>query len=1138
VGNTQLELVEGLRSSTGAPIAGRFSPQENKIYLDRARGMNAHTMLHEMVHAAVSATLSNKSSPTTKQLTRLFDEVQGRLSGTYAATDVDEFVSEVMSNPELQSDLARIALTPNIIGRLVEGKPSTDGYTFWDYIKNVIGNAIRRATGRTPIKLGESLTQNVSRLVDDIMAPAPEYRGAPDLAMSTFPGQLKNQILDRIVAANAAGGAKNPTAKQEWINKAGDFLDSGASNMATSLFTKALPLTPLRDIAENYGLAQSAKQLDDAIRRKEGFVVEQRENVEAVMKSLTAWAKEAGADAYATFNALVMDSTLAEVDPTKPRSAYAKNAEKLAEWDKLNPQYMSLSEAGRQGYKDLRDTYKRMFDELLDNLETRIMDVVGEESQERARSVAARLRNEIVSSGRIEPYFPLFREGDFWIEYELDGADKPVKEAFQTDQARKGRLLELQKYPEVSSARATEMNVNKFLPAGAPPSTFIGQVLEVVPESSREEILDLYLKTLPENAIARGFQKRSGFLGAKEDSIYVLQNRGMTLARQLANLKGNTAIDQAIADLQKAVPQADARSTRAVVRDQLIERGQFAKNPPRDGLAKEMNRWAFLYTLGGNVSSAILNLSQIPLIVMPYLGGKYGYSGVRSETGKAYRAFLSSGMNHALEMGLNDANGNPRFVSAKAMPSIDNYYVTDAVGNYVIRDDITVPAEMRAYLEEVAPMVQAADKRGMLNRSLIYDTLGIEEVGPKSTLWERTNAISGGLFHIAERANRQTTLLTSYRLELARLAKDEPGLSQAQREQKAIEDAIYNTELLNGSSMLSTAPQLAQQGVGRVALMYKSFGISMYYLLAKTARAMVDGSVAPEDRKVAMKQLAGIHLSALLLAGVQGMPIYGIASMIWGLFMDDDEVDPDTITRQAIGEGWWKGPVAALSGLDASTRIGLTDLLWRNNPYNRDASPEETIVSILGGPAMSVGLGAWRGAQNLVTAETGDEYSRAIESLLPAALRNPLQVARFTAQGGIKTRRGDPIYDDIGPFELAGKMLGFAPTEYTRRQEESLLGKRIEAEVRDRRQRLYRRNYMAYMNGDFDEMKEIREEIREFNARHPDAAITEDTLDRSIESNLQTNLDRRYNGVIYDELTKEEVMRQINEFRPGFWPFM
>ena len=45
--------------------------------------------------------------------------------------------------------------------------------------------------------------------------------------------------------------------------------------------------------------------------------------------------------------------------------------------------------------------------------------------------------------------------------------------------------------------------------------------------------------------------------------------------------------------------------------------------------------------------------------------------------------------------------------------------------------------------------------------------------------------------------------------------------------------AIFDTQRTNGGTFLETAPSIARENVGRVALMYKNYGLQMYYYYAE-----------------------------------------------------------------------------------------------------------------------------------------------------------------------------------------------------------------------------------------------------------------------------------------------------------------
>lgn len=53
---------------------------------------------------------------------------------------------------------------------------------------------------------------------------------------------------------------------------------------------------------------------------------------------------------------------------------------------------------------------------------------------------------------------------------------------------------------------------------------------------------------------------------------------------------------------------------------------------------------------------------------------------------------------------------------------------------------------------------------------------------------------------------------------------------------KAAENAIYVTELTNSGAIATMAPRFAQRGIGKIAFLFKRYGISMYYMLAKLTK--------------------------------------------------------------------------------------------------------------------------------------------------------------------------------------------------------------------------------------------------------------------------------------------------------------
>jgi hypothetical protein len=319
-------------------------------------------------------------------------------------------------------------------------------------------------------------------------------------------------------------------------------------------------------------------------------------------------------------------------------------------------------------------------------------------------------------------------------------------------------------------------------------------------------------------------------------------------------------------------------------------------------------------------------------------------------------------------------------------------------------------------------------------------------------------------------------------------------------------------------------------------MMYKTYGIQMYYTLLKTARDGIDAHFAgdKEMRNMAAKQLAGVVGSTFVLAGVVGLPFAReIMQLIDLLFFDDEEDDVETVVRKAIGEGAYKGPLTAMLGVDLSSRIGLSGLILQANRFNSDPSPEESLLYYAGGPAWSTISSVIRGIDDMKQGE----IERGFEAMMPSGLRNAYQaVFRFPRDEGILTRRGDPIVDDLSFGELAAKAIGFAPAEYTRTQEMNQQTKRIDRAVNAQRTRLLRQYYVALRMGDSDESRAVLGRIEEFNRRHPSAGISRDSMRRSMRQHMETSA-TMYNGVTLSPNMRRVLSQSRDEWDQGWQLF-
>ena len=528
---------------------------------------------------------------------------------------------------------------------------------------------------------------------------------------------------------------------------------------------------------------------------------------------------------------------------------------------------------------------------------------------------------------------------------------------------------------------------------------------------------------------------------------------------------------------------------------ELLSRARFAregaKNKSIEDVGRRVNQFAFVYTIGFNASSALVNLSQIPLFVMPYLGAKYGYAA----TTKAVKGAGS--------------------ITINAKNSLRDFYDIDLDGNISLKADPKMSDAMRQKLLDLMPLVKVASERGQLvSQSYIAESMGLDEAARATSksaggIMDYISGVSAYMFNHAEKFNRQNTMIAAYNLHIDKLTQGK-GNPTAEQQMEAANEAIYMTQEANGGAYLETGPSLARENIGRVAMMYKSYGLQMYYSMLKQAKRAVDKDLSGAERTEAFKILLGIHGSALFFAGLQGLPLYGALRLLANMFfLDDEEEDFDTLVRKQVGEGWYKGPLVAATGLDTASRTALTGLLIQENKYNPDPSLEETIGFYLGGPALSTANRIKRGIEDL-----GDgQIERGIENLMPTAMSNAMKsLGRYTREGGAFTRRGDPIYEDMTTGELMGVLFGIQPAGYTQASDKNRVLKGIDKAVTAKRSALSKKYYIALRQNDREAASRIMKEMIQFGRRHPEAALNAKSLRRSLNQHMQTSADM-YNGV-------------------------
>jgi len=1218
VGETKLETSKDLKAKDGRAANGLFDPETNTIKLDVDTGLNTHTILHEMTHAVTSAQLAEGKSAAAKQLKKLFNEVKDQLGTAYGSLTVDEFVAEAFGNPTFQRELASITV-PNTFK------------TAWHRFSTIISNILNFLTGRPRIPLagkGTTVDAFTDRLTTALLAPAPSSRFSGELLMAFKEGNAAKKF--RQYGKNVVDAAKE--IDKTTLDRGAERLFTTGKKAAKAVGLQFLNSQSLADVVESVFGVKGAYRIHQLIEEQTGAIDDANKPLDGTAQVIEQWmSTDKGKQEKERFDSLVGESTIEQVDPSKTRSEAeaAYDAEKLAVWEKMQGDWKQLGSEGQGHYERLRDSYKDLFNQIKEALGARFEALEkANPDNEALATVKSEMYKRLFEAATIEPYFPLTRTGDFWLRYTatpigVDGTKGQPEvgvEAFSTESARTERMLELEGMEAEGNVEITDeevfFNLDNMHFDKVAPTSFVSQMLNAlqqanVPKEVQLTIARNFIDAVPESSFLKSLHKREGRRGYNTDAMDAYRQKAYSIARQAANIKITEQLYDALSDVKsdfaakkkefrelgaelaktqdperkrEIEKELKAKGTSAalfapnnekIVIEELSNRIRQATSPDMNWVetaAKTANRIAFLGTIGFSAASTLVNLVQVPMVVLPFLYGKTNYKTAKGAVAAGMRLFGNSGFKHTLPV--YGADGKMERVEVSGMPSIDNFYTTDEKGGLILREDIedvknyyempidkkgnTKSYSKKEFLMLVKPLVQRSAKRGLLSRSLFADTLGYELAGKikdsrfKST-WDKFNLWGALPFHTAERMNRQVTLVATYLNEVSRLnsdpntAKGEGNLTDTALIESAVETALYDTQQTNGGATLATSPRIAQKSLGRVAMMFKTYGFTMYYHQLKMAltalqQAKENGLDDYTIRQARRQVVASLGTTAAL-SGLQGLTILGMFEGLANLFLDDEDEDAETYIRKFLGEPLYSGGLQYLTmfagdvfgaetELDIASRIGLSHLILGNNKYDFNESAKEEFLNILGGPALSYASSIARGANDILF---NGEVQRGVESVLPSAFRNIFKTIRYSDfdEGTARTRRGDPIVDDLNPAQLTAQALGFAPAEYSRAQEINQDIKRIDRSVNQKRTKLMKKYYVARRMGDAAGVREAAEEIREFNKRHrskgPKVVISTDSLVRSMKMHAKSS-SQMYNGVTLSPNIREYSKELAGEY--------
>jgi len=1082
------------------------------------QGINNHTVLHELLHAGTARKLKegialrNQDPKSTdpravlvSKLENLMDAVRQKVDEIEATqdfysrearlitplykvfdggalTDINEFLAYGMTDIKFQDFLSSIPY----------GK--TNAFTaFVDWIRRMVGlsksdesalinlialteEAIElQAPKSAPVKEAVATLQALKQKSDVRTAADVQVKYANDVIRTPRSQGPSVSLLDQAIA-----NGMDVSSQAELAGAIAEGAMSGARKHILGAFTPS-QLAKL--------VAEKVPALTRVVDLGRKFNAKRQKYVDEMKDIMKPWLKLQRSDReQSQLLATIMHlATVNGIDPSIP------GKDRLAstpQSDTLDDMWEKLGEPGRKIYIDVRDYYAKQYETYRDLLKKRV-EAMGISDEEKTKFMDL-LKKQFEAGNVAQPYFPLMRYGENWLRvgegkdmefYMFESASERNRFAIRRAKEMGKPLKDL--YADGTLKRGDQLR--NMMEESFADTTKLKEVLAAVDKlgidtdkaSIKDEIYQMYLLTLPEKSFRKQFIHRKNTAGFSADALRNFGTAGFRMSNQLAKMEYQPQIVNTLDEARESIKDdPDAAKYRPYIEEVAADFDAAVNSKNENSIlnfaANGLSTLNFFYYMS-SISSALTNMTSLPVFGYPTLLAEYGKTpGGAKDVHKELVRF----MNVYKEVGFRrKVDGKTEYV----MPSI--------------RNALTNADEIKAYDEF------AADNLFSFNRSM--DLLNIvkspsqEATNPnilKVPVQAATDAVST-LFSMTEQLPREMMAMAAYRLGRSQ------GLSHDEATKKALDlthDAMYDY------SMFDT-PRYFRGPIGRTIFQFKKFSQNTAFYLTTNFLQMFKGA-DPTIRKQAATRFFGTLGMTGMFAGLTGMPLYTVMSTVAEKVLsafDDDDDDEDSAAFQIRKYGfdlWFKkwlsenfganvatyvamGPVTGLTGADFNSRVKLNDLFFQDWEFKGLLGPS---------------FGMFENAQRAYDRFKEGQTERAIETMMPAFIRQPLKAYRFSEEG-VKTPKGYEVVakEDLNWMDIAMQSIGYSPVKVSAKQTENFKLKKLEQEREEERTELLKRSVYARRGISDEEPEDVEEDIEKFNKKFPNRRITGATIMQS-----------------------------------------
>ena len=661
--------------------------------------------------------------------------------------------------------------------------------------------------------------------------------------------------------------------------------------------------------------------------------------------------------------------------------------------------------------------------------------------------------------GHIHNYFPHHRYGDYFIQGKNNKGEVVYREHFDALHKRyarqhfEKRLETLKKeYPNT----VFDLGENTKLPDEAFGRVLDPEAMEQVIRAALSKVSDKeqagriadvlhesvadVMKSAGWGSHAIGRKNIPGF--EKDDLFRVLYDYKSGLTGWLTKMEASKDFAEALGKIKAKDHPQEWSYTSQYVKDML-------RNSDRvDRTVGTIKSAAFAWYLGGNIKTAVLNLTQNVIVGVP-----------------------------RLQM---DVEGGARAYIDGAQKQIVNQYARRFTGD-----------KGKGLSEEEARLIQELYGDALITDAYMEEVRGQVVGGPATRLWNKLMKVMGYPMSVAERFNRGSLALAAFRAArdgkmkaAARKRYGVEGEKATYEQAKAFaEEIVRDSHFVYGKT---NAPELlrsstAGRGLG-AAFTFKTFTANLLGLWSWALRT--------QGKEGAIMVAKGLGATTAL-GGLVSLPFYATLMALWQAAAGDDDdwteairkrLPQNTTLRDIVCYGLPAGAGVNLGG-SLKMELALT------GGMQKGSTPKEVLTEGIGD---IIGI-PWdmfvERPSKVMEAMRADNYWRAVEEIVPTAVSNGMKAMRLATEGQ-KTLKGRDINDPgeqgarkLSSGEAFGKLLGFQPVSATRSYDAYTASRHSDSVRADKADEVATIMVKALDAGDSAEMVRARKVLKDWNVK-------------------------------------------------------